>query len=60
MEFKNLDPVIHEKTRFTILVYLIQHKESDFVTLRNFTEATEGNLASHLRTLEEKGYIKVS
>lgn len=59
MEFKNLDPVIHEKTRFAILIYLLQNKESDFNTLKEFTGATEGNLASHLRTLEEKKYISV-
>jgi len=59
MKFKELDPVIHERIRLAVMVYLLQNGESDFNSLKEFTEATEGNLASHLRVLEENKYIEV-
>jgi len=59
MKFKELDPVIHERIRLAAMVYLLQNGESDFNSLKEFTEATEGNLASHLRVLEENKYIEV-
>lgn len=59
MKFKELDPVIHERIRLAVMIYLLQNGESDFNSLKEFTEATEGNLASHLRVLEENKYIEV-
>jgi DNA-binding PadR family transcriptional regulator len=59
MKFKEIDPVIHERIRLAVMVYLLQNGESDFNSLKEFTEATEGNLASHLRVLEENKYIEV-
>lgn len=59
MEIKKLDPIIHEKTRFLILVILLKNKEVDFKFLKEVTETTEGNLSSHLKVLEENGFINV-
>ncbi|MEO0255501.1 MAG: transcriptional regulator [candidate division WOR-3 bacterium] len=59
MKFKELDPIIHEKTRLSILIYLLQNKEVDFSTLKKITDTTEGNLSSHLRVLEDNKLIEV-
>ncbi|MEO0275642.1 MAG: transcriptional regulator [candidate division WOR-3 bacterium] len=59
MEIKKLDPIIHEKTRFLILLFLLKNKEVDFKFLKDATQTTEGNLSSHLKVLEEKGFINV-
>lgn len=29
----------------------------DFITLKNLLEATDGNLASHMKSLEKQGYV---
>ncbi len=59
MKFKELDPIIHERIRLYIMVYLLQNEESDFNSLKEFTKTTEGNLASHLKVLEENKYIEI-
>lgn len=38
---------------------LIVNEEVNFNDLKQMLEVTDGNLASHLITLEENGYIKV-
>ncbi|MEO0231825.1 MAG: transcriptional regulator [candidate division WOR-3 bacterium] len=59
MEIKKLDPIIHEKTRFLILLFLLKNKEVDFKFLKDATQTTEGNLSSHLKVLEENGFVNV-
>ena len=52
-----LDPVIHERVRLGVLALLVQHGELDFTTLRGALGVTDGNLAQHLRVLEEYGIV---
>ncbi len=59
MEIKKLDPVIHERVRLGILGLLIQTDELTFSELKETLKLSDGNLASHLRTLEENGIIEV-
>ncbi len=54
-----LDKVIHEPSRFKILAHLYVVESADEVFLLRNTGLTWGNLASHLRKLEEVGYVKV-
>jgi len=54
-----LDPVFHERVRLGILVLLVQADELDFTTLREALGVTDGNLAQHLRVLEEAGVVAV-
>jgi DNA-binding MarR family transcriptional regulator len=37
---------------------LMANESIDFVTLKSLLELTDGNLASHTRTLEDLGYIE--
>ena len=55
----DLDRTIHAPARLMILAYLAAVDSVDFIFLMNQTGLTRGNLASHLSTLEEAGYIKV-
>lgn len=59
MEIKKLDPIIHERVRLGILGLLIHVKELTFSELKEALKLSDGNLASHLRTLEENGIIEV-
>jgi DNA-binding MarR family transcriptional regulator len=55
-----LDPLIHVPARLRILVTLAALNEGDtlsFTRLQNVLDLTPGNLITHLRKLEEAGYV---
>ena len=54
-----VDRVIHEPARLTILALLSGAKEADFLFLTRETGLTKGNLSSHLMKLEESGYVEI-
>ena len=60
MEFKDLDPLLHNELRLKIMVALDSLDDADFVYLKGLTKATAGNLSVQISKLEEAGYIKVS
>lgn len=55
----SIDRVIHEPARLLILKYLMILEYCDFVFLMKSTGLTKGNLSSHIRKLEESGYVVV-
>jgi DNA-binding MarR family transcriptional regulator len=58
--FLQLDRVIHEKGRLGIMSALAAASEMPFTELRDLLQMTDGNLTSHMRTLQEAGYVAVS
>lgn len=54
-----LDPTIHAPVRLAVMTALSGVERADFVYLREITKATDGNLATHLKRLEDAGYLKV-
>ena len=55
-----LDPLIHVPARLRILVTLAALNEGDrlsFTRLQNMLDLTPGNLITHLRKLEDAGYL---
>ncbi len=58
--FLQLDRVIHEKGRLAIMSALAAAPELSFTELRELLQMTDGNLTTHLRTLQEAGYIAVT
>ena len=55
----DIDRIVHSPPRLMILAYLAAVDSADFIFLMNQVELTRGNLSSHLKTLEEAGYIDV-
>lgn len=53
----DLDPIIHAPVRLAILSVLISVEEADFKYLKQMTEASDGNLSTHLNKLESGGMI---
>jgi DNA-binding MarR family transcriptional regulator len=56
-----LDPVIHVPARLRIVVTLATLGEGDdlaFTRLQDMIGLTPGNLITHLRKLEEAGYVR--
>src|SRR5581483_837154 len=58
--FLRLDRVIHEKGRLAIMSMLAASPELSFTELRDALEMTDGNLTTHIRTLQEAGYVSIS
>lgn len=58
--FLQIDRVIHEKGRLAIMSMLAASPELSFTDLRDALEMTDGNLTTHIRTLQEAGYVSVS
>ena len=55
-----LDRVIHEKGRLAIMSMLAASPELSFTELRDALGMTDGNLTTHIRTLQEAGYVAVA
>ena len=54
-----VDRIIHEPARLTIVALLSGAKEADFLFLQRESGLTKGNLSSHLMKLEEAGYVEI-
>jgi DNA-binding MarR family transcriptional regulator len=56
------DEIIHQQTRLRIMATLhgVPEREGiEFTRLKSTLQATDGNLGSHIATLEGAGYIRV-
>lgn len=58
--FLQLDRVIHEKGRLAIMSALAGTPELSFTELRDTLGMTDGNLTTHIRILQEEGFISVA
>ena len=58
--FLQLDRVIHERGRLGIMSMLAASPELSFTELRDTLEMTDGNLTTHMRTLQEAGYVSIA
>jgi DNA-binding MarR family transcriptional regulator len=58
--FLQLDRVIHEKGRLAIMSMLAAAPELSFTEMRDALSMTDGNLTTHIRTLQETGYLSVT
>ena len=58
--FLQIDRVIHEKGRLAIMSMLATSSELSFTDLRDTLSMTDGNITTHIRTLQEAGYISVT
>ena len=57
MNFEKLNPIFHDKVRLGILSILLVEEEVDFSYLKEKLNLTDGNLASHLKVLEQNNII---
>lgn len=55
----DIDQVVHSSPRLMVLTYLYVVESVDYVFLQRMTKLTWGNLANHIKKLEEAGYIDV-
>ena len=55
--FQYINKAFESKVRLGIMAILMVNEEADFNFLKEQLSLTDGNLASHTRSLEELGYI---
>jgi DNA-binding MarR family transcriptional regulator len=58
--FQQLDRLIHEKGRLAIMSMLAASPELSFTEMRDTLAMTDGNLTTHLRALQQEGYVSVT
>ena len=56
---ENLNKVFDSRIRLGIMSALMVNEEVSFNQLKELVQVTDGNLASHLKTLEESAFVKV-
>ena len=54
-----LNKIFDNRIRLGVMSSLMVNDEISFNDLKQLLEVTDGNLATHLQTLEESGYLKV-
>ena len=59
-DYQQLDDIIHSRIRLAVIAVLVTVDEAEFVFLKDKVNATDGNLSTHLKKLEESGYVAVS
>jgi DNA-binding MarR family transcriptional regulator len=58
--YLQLDRVIHEKGRLAIMSMLAASAELSFTEMRDALGMTDGNLTTHIKALQQEGYVSVA
>jgi DNA-binding HxlR family transcriptional regulator len=56
---ENLNKLFDSRVRLGIMSALMVNDDVNFNDLKELIQVTDGNLASHLKGLEESGFVKV-
>lgn len=56
---EQLNKIFDSRIRLGIMSSLLVNEKLSFNELKELINVTDGNLASHMKTLEESGYLKV-
>ena len=56
---ENLNKVFDSRIRLGIMSALMVNASVNFNQLKELIQVTDGNLASHIKALEDSGYIKI-
>jgi len=55
--YRNVDDIIHSRVRLMIMSFLAAARSADFTELKKQLEVSDGNLSTHLKKLEDAGYV---
>lgn len=59
-DHNQLDDLIHSRIRLAVMAVLASVERAEFTFIRDKVNATDGNLSTHLRKLEDSGYVAIS
>lgn len=57
--YQQIDPLIHQPARLSIMAALAAAQEIEFATLRDLIHLSDSLLSRYTRTLEEAGYLEI-
>ena len=60
IDFSKLDKIIHEKGRLAIMTMLAARADWAFQDLKRELGMSDGNLITHLRSLNKAGYVSIT
>ncbi len=55
--YQQIDDILHSRIRLAIVAALVTVDQADFNFLKEMVKTTDGNLSTHLRKLEDAGYV---
>ncbi|MDA3900994.1 MAG: transcriptional regulator [Spirochaetes bacterium] len=58
-DYKQIDKLLHSPIRLSVMSLLASAEEAEFTYIRGEVGASDGNLTTHLRKLENEEYIEV-
>jgi DNA-binding MarR family transcriptional regulator len=58
-DYRQIDPVLHSRIRLSITSLLSGVEEAEFTYIRDTVGITDGNMTTHMKRLEEEGYLSV-
>jgi DNA-binding transcriptional ArsR family regulator len=56
-DYRKIDPVLHSRIRLAIVALLMGSEEAEFSYIRDKVGATDGNMSTHMRQLEQANYV---
>lgn len=56
-DYQQLDDTLHSRIRLAVVAALVSVERADFNFLKEMVKTTDGNLSTHLKKLEEVGYV---
>jgi DNA-binding MarR family transcriptional regulator len=58
-DYRSLDEVFHSRIRLAIASVLASAGDAEFTYIRDAIGTTDGNLGTHIRKMEDSGYVEV-
>jgi DNA-binding MarR family transcriptional regulator len=58
-DYRAIDDILHSRIRLAVVSVLARCEEAEFTWVRDTVGATDGNLTTHCRKLEDAGYIAI-
>lgn len=58
-DHRQLDRLVHSRIRLSVLSILAAVEDAEFTYLRDQVNTTDGNLSTHMKKLEDAGYVAV-
>ena len=59
-DYHDIDEILHSRIRLSVVSVLARCEEAEFTYVRDAVGATDGNLTTHCKKLEEAEYITVN
>lgn len=57
-DHRQLDRLVHSRIRLAVLSILAAVDDAEFTYLRDQVNTTDGNLSTHMKKLEDAGYVE--